>query len=881
MSVSSPIDLDPSRLALPEKPALEGLEAKWLPRWEADGVYRFDRTRPRADVYSIDTPPPTVSGSLHVGHVFSYTHTDVIARFQRMRGRAVFYPMGWDDNGLPTERRVQNYYGVRCDPTLPYDPAFAPPEKPGKQPISVSRPNFIELCARLTAEDEKAFEHLWRYLGLSVDWSMTYATIGKRAQRISQLAFLHLLRRGLAYQVEAPTLWDVDFRTAVAQAELEDREMPGAYHRVRFAVAEGGSIPSVDIETTRPELIPACVALVAHPDDERYKPLFGREVVTPLFGARVPVKAHTLADPEKGSGIAMICTFGDVTDVTWWRELSLPVRAVIQTDGTLRPVAWGSAGWETADVARATANYAELAGLSASKARTKIAEQLRASGDLIGEPRAITHAVKFYEKGDRPLEIITSRQWFIKTIEFRGALLERGRELKWHPPYMQARYENWVNGLNGDWCVSRQRFFGVPFPVWYPLDDKGQPQYSRVIAADPGQLPIDPSTDVPAGYTAADRGRAGGFVGDPDVMDTWATSSLSPQIICRWEEDPDLFARTFPMDLRPQAHDIIRTWLFDSVLRAHLEHDSLPWSNAAISGWVLDPDRKKMSKSKGNVVTPLGLLEEHGSDGVRYWAASGRSGTDTAFDTGQMRVGRRLAIKLLNASRFVLSTAEPRGPISAVVDRAMIANLAALVDESTSDLEGYDYGRVLERVEREFWGFCDDYLELVKGRRYGEQGEAGAASANSALVAALSVYLRLFAPYLPFVTEEVWSWWRSGSIHRAAWPVRAELLDLVGDVSADDFVKWEYARTILGEVRKRRSEAKQSMKVPIVRAVLADSPDRLARLDSIEADLRSAGRIAALSRVAREPFDLSVEFGTIGDEPGADTRQPKNGLPIA
>src|SRR3984893_11255524 len=466
---------------VPEKPVLEGLEAKWQEAWERDRVYRFDRSRPRSDVYSIDTPPPTVSGSLHVGHVFSYTHTEGVARFQRMRGKAVFYPMGWDDNGLPTERRVQNYYGVRCDPSLPYDPSLVPPATPPKPPVSVSRPNFVELCARLTAEDEKAFEDLWKRLGLSVDWSMTYATIDRRAQRVSQLAFLHLLQRGLAYQLEAPTLWDVDFKTAVAQAELEDRQIPGAYHRIRFAVpdAVSGLGPSVEIETTRPELIPACVALVAHPDDHRYKPLFGQEVVSPLFGARVPVKAHTLADPEKGSGLAMICTFGDITDVTWWRELSLPVRAVIQPDGTLRGVSWGAPGWESVAAGRAQRHYADLAGLSAAKARAKIAEQLRQSGDLVGDPRPIRHAVKFYEKGDRPLEIVTSRQWFIKTIEFREALLARGRELRWYPPYMQSRYEDWTNGLNGDWCVSRQRFFGVPFPVWYPIDALGRVDYGR------------------------------------------------------------------------------------------------------------------------------------------------------------------------------------------------------------------------------------------------------------------------------------------------------------------------------------------------------------------------------------------------------------------
>src|ERR1043166_9479630 len=380
------------RMAVPEKPALEGLEAKWIARWEESGTYRFDRSRSRDDVYSIDTPPPTVSGSLHVGHVYSYTHTDLVARFHRMRGKALFYPMGWDDNGLPTERRVQNYYGVRCDPSLPYDPAFRPPEKPDKHPISVSRPNFIELCNRLTQEDEKAFEHLWKTLGLSIDWSMTYATIDKRSQTVSQRAFLHLLKRGVAYQVEAPTLWDVDFRTAVAQAELEDRETAGAYHKIKFAKPDGSA---VDIETPGPERIPACVALVAHPDDERFRPLFGSDVVTPLFGVRVPIKPHPLADPEKGSGIAMICTFGDVTDVVWWRELGLPVRAIIETNGRLKSVTWGSPGWESADAAGAQERYAPLVGLNAVRARAQIVDLLRQSGDLIGDSRPIRHHVKF------------------------------------------------------------------------------------------------------------------------------------------------------------------------------------------------------------------------------------------------------------------------------------------------------------------------------------------------------------------------------------------------------------------------------------------------------------------------------------------------------
>ncbi len=843
-------------MPVPDKPALEGLEQKWMERWEADGIYRFDRLRSRADVYSIDTPPPTVSGSLHVGHVFSYTHTDVIARFQRMRGKAVFYPMGWDDNGLPTERRVQNYYGVRCDPSLPYVADFEPPAKPEKHPISVSRPNFIELCARLTAEDEKAFEALWKYLGLSVDWGMTYATIGRHAQKISQLSFLRLLQKGLAYQIEAPTLWDVDFRTAVAQAELEDREQPGAYHRIRFDRAAGGF---VEIETTRPELIPACVALVAHPDDERYKPLFGTEVATPLFGVRVPIKPHDLADPEKGSGIAMICTFGDITDVVWWRALGLPVRAIIQPNGALRPVEWGSAGWESQDPARAQQVYDQLANLSAAKARTKIVELLRESGDLLGDPKPITHAVKFYEKGDRPLEIVTSRQWFIKTMIFRDTLLADAREIRWHPSYMQARLENWINGLNGDWCISRQRFFGVPFPVWYPVLPDGSRDYAHPIVPAEDRLPIDPSTDAPDGYRAEQRDQPGGFSGDPDVMDTWATSSLTPQIAGGWIADEDLFARVFPMDVRPQAHDIIRTWLFSTVLRSQLEFGTLPWANAAISGWILDPDRKKMSKSKGNVVTPMALLEEHGSDGVRYWAASGRPGADTAFDVGQMKVGRRLAIKFLNAAKFILSKPQPRGRIRYELDAGMLRKLQHLVRESTARLEDYDYAWVLQNSESFFWDFCDNYLELAKARRYGDFGEDAAASANAAMVTALSTLNRLFAPFLPFVTEEVWSWWQTGSVHRAAWPDAADIAEVIPAQGADRLNAYEQVSGLLGEIRKRKAEARLSPAAPLDLVVIRNDQDLGTRLPpEILSDLKSAARTARLEFEPAAAFDVSI-----------------------
>ena len=845
--------------SVPDKPTLDGIEAAWSKRWEDSGTFRFDRSKTRDQVYSIDTPPPTVSGSLHVGHVFSYTHTDCMARYKRMRGFEVFYPMGWDDNGLPTERRVQNYFGVRCDPSLPYQADFEPPVEPDtKNQLPISRRNFVELCERLTVEDEKAFEELWKRMGLSVDWTQTYQTIDRNAQRTSQLAFLRNLARGEAYQSEAPTLWDVTFRTAVAQAELEDRERDGAYHRIGFPKSSQDDSERVFIETTRPELLAACVALVAHPEDERYQPLFGTTVRTPAFDVEVPVVAHALADPDKGSGIAMICTFGDLTDVTWWRELQLPTRPIIGWDGRIRGEV---PDWITGD--RARGYYERIAGATAHTAKERMVEILTETGYLEGEPKPITHPVKFFEKGDKPLEIVTTRQWYItnggRDPKLREALLARGNELIWHPEHMRVRYENWVEGLNGDWLISRQRFFGVPIPIWYPLDSDGNPDYSAPIVPAEDQLPIDPSSDAPEGFTEEQRGKPGGFIGDPDVMDTWTTSSLSPQIAGGWERDPDLWSRVFPMDVRPQAHEIIRTWLFSSVVRAHLEDHRLPWSNAAISGWILDPDRKKMSKSKGNVVTPMGLLDEYSSDAVRYWAASGRPGTDTAFDVGQMKIGRRLAIKILNASKFVLSmgVVTDTSAITNALDLSMLAALRDVVRQATDAFESYNYARALELAETFFWTFTDDYVELVKERAYGGQGDAAANSAKAALVLALSVQLRLFAPFLPFTTEEVWSWMHDGdtSIHRSDWPS----LDELAVADGHDAKVLERTGAALSGVRKAKSDAKASMKAAITEATVEGTPTDIGAIAKARDDLAAAGTIAELILVpASDDAPLTV-----------------------
>ncbi|MGH9245786.1 MAG: valine--tRNA ligase [Acidimicrobiales bacterium] len=844
---------------LPEKPSLEGLEQKWRARWTEAGTYRFDRTKTRDQIYSIDTPPPTVSGRLHIGSCSSYTHTDLVARFRRMRGWEVYYPMGWDDNGLNVERRVQIMRGIVCDPSLPYDPQFRPSDPPNDPPVPVSRPNFVEQCLEVTDLLEADNYELWSALGLSVDWRHTYRTIAPEATRPSQLSFLRLFDRGLAYRLEAPTLWDVDFKSAIAQAELQDREIPGAYYRLRFRLADTGD--DILIDTTRPELVAACVALVAHPDDERYAPLFSHEATTPLYGARVPIVAHELASPDKGTGIAMICTFGDTTDVTWWRELGLPVRATIERDGSIRPVTWGEAGWESEDPGAAQRAYDQLAGRPVKHAQRRIVELLRESGDLIGEPRPIQHPVKFWENGTKPLEIVTSYQWFIRYPP-REDLLRRGKELRWWPDFMRVRYENWVNGLIGDWNITRQRFFGVPFPVWYPIDEQGLVRYDEPITAPVDRLPVDPSTDAPPGYSDDQRDMPGGFAADPDVMDTWATSSLTPQIASGWIDDPDLFERVFPMDLRPHAHDIIRTWLFYTLVRSHYEHDALPWANAAISGFVRDPDRKKLSKSAGNNPDePMSLIAEYGSDAVRYWAANARPGIDVAFDRNQIKVGRRLAIKILNASRFALALGDP-GPDAAIthpLDRSMLGRLAAVVEEATDTFEHYDYTKALERTEAFFWWFCDNYLELVKGRAYGAGGEAAAASAQAALRTALSVLLRLFAPFMPYVTEEVWSWWQDGgSIHRSAWPTADELAAGARSDPAVGLV----AGGVLSEIRKAKTAAKRSLRTAVSRAVVLAPAAQLAALAEARDDLIEAGRIADL--VTEEAAELSVEV-TLAD----------------
>jgi valyl-tRNA synthetase len=840
-------------------------EERWERAWEESGVYHYDPGRPRSETFVVDTPPPTVSGSLHVGHVFSYTQADVIVRQRRMRGDNVFYPMGWDDNGLPTERRVQNLFHVRVDVRAPHQPGLqlepASPEARKGPPRPISRPTFIELCRRVTAEDEKAFEALWRRIGLSVDWRQRYATIDDHCRRVAQLSFRDLHDAGHLYSTFAPTMWDVDYQTAVAQAEVEERPTAGAFHEIAFDTERTRFV----VATTRPELLPACVAVAAHPEDPRHRTLIGQTAFSPLFRAPVPIFGSPLVDPEKGTGILMVCTFGDATDVIWWREQGLPLRQVIGRDGRLLPVQFGAAGWPSRDPDAAGAAYGALAGRTVKQARAAVVDLLRdpaasalpgRGAPLAAEPRPIERAVKFFEKGDQPLEILPSRQWFVRLLDKKEELLAYGDRIAWHPEFMRQRYRNWVEGLQLDWCISRQRHFGVPFPVWYPLDARGQVDHDHPLVAAAPSLPVDPTVDAPPGGGARDQ--PGGFTGESDVFDTWFTSSMTPQIVSGWPSDPERQARLFPADLRPQSHEIIRTWAFYTIAKSMLHERSIPWRDVAVSGWILDPDRKKMSKSRGNVVTPQHLIDQYTADGVRYWAASARLGTDTAFDEKVLKIGRRLATKLWNAARLV-PTAGAGAVAGAVaitheLDRAFTQRLAGVVQEATAAFAGYDYASALAVTEGFFWRwFTDSYLELVKGRLRAPEGDPGRASAVASLRLGLGVLLRLFAPVIPFVTEEIWSQGFAAergqpSIHRAPWPRAEELAQVPPPADGESLV---LAAAAMSAINKVKTASGASVGRLVDALTLGAEAATLVRLRPVQEDVLAAVRSRSPDLVER------------------------------
>jgi valyl-tRNA synthetase len=814
--------------ATPKQYDFAETEKKWRAAWLSSGVYAWDPALPREASYVVDTPPPTVSGILHIGHVYSYTQTDLLARFQRMTGKNVFYPMGFDDNGLPTERLVEKRRNIRA--------------------ADLSREEFIRICHEEVQEAEQDFRNLFQEIAVSVDWKLEYQTISPHSRRISQLSVLDLFEKSHLYRKLEPTLWDPADRTALAQAEVTEKESPGTMWQVAFDLAAGGTI---EIATTRPELMGACVALLVHPEHPRAGELVGQTVLTPLFRVRVPVLADERVDPEKGTGVVMCCTFGDTTDIEWWRDHKLPTRVILGRDGRIGPFeGLGGADWPSDDLPRAQETAATLQGLKVNAAREKMVELLTADGRITGST-AVTRMVPCAERSGAPLEILVTPQWFVRVLDKKEALIEKGSQITWHPDYMKVRFDSWVEGLKWDWCISRQRYFGVAFPFWY---SKRAGEEGRIIPAHADDLPVNPLVDLPRGYTRDE------VEPDPDVMDTWATSSVSPQINS-WGVSPehildkDRYERLFPADLRPQAHEIIRTWAFYTIVKAHLHEDRIPWRDIAISGWCLAQDRTKMSKSKGNVVDPRELLGRYGADVVRYWTATSKLGLDTALSEDVLKVGKRLQTKLWNAARFVMLQLEgfagspttpardiASGVITETFDKWVLTRLGRTVRRATEKFADYEYADAFELVERFFWAdLCDNYLELVKGRAYGEIGDAaGRLSAQTTLWHCLETVLRLIAPVMPHLTEELYSQHFSGrfaevgSIHaRGHWP---KLEDQAGDDAAETL--GQAGVQILSAVRKVKSERKVSIKTPITTLHLAAQDGGTPGIDAVIPDLR-------------------------------------------
>jgi valyl-tRNA synthetase len=818
--------------AFPDSYDAKASEEALKTRWAEEKAFQWDPAAPADSDYVIDTPPPTVSGALHIGHVYSYTQADITARYMRMSGRNVLYPIGWDDNGLPTERLVEKVKKVRGG--------------------TMSREDFVALCREVIPEYEQQFRDLFTRLALSVDWSREYQTISDESRTISQMSFLDLYHKGLLERRLEPSLWDPADRTALAQAEVEEIEREGKLNEIPFEI-EGGGEPAV-IATTRPELIGGCGALMIHPDHPRAKELIGKRAISPLYHVPVPIIADEAVDPEKGTGMVMCCTFGDIQDINWWRTHQLPLRIVIDRAGKMiDELPMGTDDWPSLDAAAAREVVASLAGLKAEKAKAAILEILKEKGLLLAQ-KTTHQVVPVAERSGAPLEIIVTPQWFIKTLDYKDQILEKANEITWRPAYMKQRLESWVEGLKWDWLISRQRHFGVPLPVWY---SKRAGEEGTLIVPGADELPIDPLTDLPKGYEAHE------VEPERDVMDTWATSSVSPQLNTRainedYALDIESHRRQFPMALRPQAHEIIRTWAFYTIVKALHHQNTVPWTNIAISGWCLAGDGSKMSKSKGNVVDPIKLLDQYGVDAVRFWTGTSRLGQDTALSENTLKQGKRVVNKLWNATKLAhiaLKAADDAGALDPKtvrediasgaifhpLDQWLLGRLAETVKTATENFENYEYAAAQRVIEDFFWRtYCDNYLEIVKRRtRFEGAPSPEEISACLTLWHATDTIIRLYAPFTPYVTDALYEILHGdrdcapATVHaRGQWPKGADQAE-----PGLNRANGEAFTAILSAARKVKSEAQLSMKTPASTLTVVGESDLSALIGDTLEDL--------------------------------------------
>ena len=758
---------------------LKELEKKWREYWEKEGIYKFD-LKSTKKIYSVDTPPPTVSGEMHIGHACSYSQQDFLVRYKRMQGFNIFYPFGTDDNGLPTERLVEKTLNIKAK--------------------DMPRGEFIKICLEFLKKELPRFIQDWKNIGISCDWDIYYSTINEHSRKISQWSFLDLYKKGRLYRKDAPAMWCPECKTGVAQVEAQDKEIDATFNDIIFTVGK----EKLTISTTRPEMLPACVAVFYNPSDKRYKKLKGKKAKVPLFNFEVPIMEDIRADPEKGTGLVMCCTFGDQTDMEWQKAHNLPIKMAISPEGTMTDLA------------------GELKGMKIKEARKVIIQKLKDAG-LLTAQKPIKHVVNVHERCGTEIEFIKSKQWFVKYLDLKKDMLKWGKELKWHPDFMRHRYDNWIKGLQWDWLISNQRYFGIPFPVWYCK------KCDTPILADEKSLPIDPIKDKPS-ISACPKCKSKEIIPETDILNTWFTSSMTPQL-STWLMPKNMQSKLFPMDLRPQAHEIISFWLFNTMVKSHLHFNKNPWKHAAISGFVT-LQGEKMSKSKGNVIRPQEVMDKYGADAIRYWAASSKLGEDFDYQEKDVLTGKKFITKILNAANFVFMNLQyqAKQPKLLETDRLFLIQLNKVIKESTEAFEDYNYSRAKLATDKFFWiTFADNYLEIVKNRVYNGTKEEKA-SAFYTLYQAFLTILKLMAPITPFITEEIYHQHfkkheKAKSIHNESWPAEIKVKS-----TKDDEKTWEKFIETITFVRQQKSKAQKSMKAEIILTIPKADQDILSNL---------------------------------------------------